>query len=294
VDRGPKGPGWARNRGAEQARGEILVFIDADVCVHEDSLRRFAELFRGAPDVTAAFGAYDDEPELDDFISQYRNLYHRYVHLQGAGETETFWAGCGGVRRKAFLAVGGYDAERYQRPQIEDIDLGYRLRDAGHRIVLDPAIQVKHLKRWTLGNTFRTDLFDRGIPWMRLLLERSGGSEREETLNLNSLEKVKTAMLGGACALLLVGVVLRDPRWAVAAVGLVALLVLMNLSVYRWFGGMRGWPFALGVIPMNLGYYFVSGVAAAVGYAERFTGRHPRRRLPEPLVSSLESPESSS
>src|SRR5262245_32491625 len=31
VSEGPRGPAYARNRGAEIARGEILFFIDADV-----------------------------------------------------------------------------------------------------------------------------------------------------------------------------------------------------------------------------------------------------------------------
>jgi hypothetical protein len=73
-----------------------------------------------------------------------------------------------------FLAIGGFDTVRFPRPQIEDIELGYRLRDAGGRIVLDPTVQGTHLKQWTFWRMLRTDVIDRGIPWMRLLLERRG------------------------------------------------------------------------------------------------------------------------
>src|SRR5205807_8681242 len=62
----------------------------------------------------------------------------------------TFWAGLGAVRRDAFEAVGGFDAERYLVPSVEDIDLGARLATTGHRIELDPAVQGTHLKAWSL------------------------------------------------------------------------------------------------------------------------------------------------
>lgn len=291
VADGPRGPGYARNRGAEVARGEVLVFIDADVCVHPDTLRRFAELFRAHPDVAGAFGAYDAEPEIPGFLSQYRNLYHRYVHLQGAGDAETFWAGCGAIRRDAFLQVGGYDAARYPRPQIEDIDLGYRLGDAGHRLVLDPAIQAKHLKRWTLANIVRTDVVDRGVPWMRLLLERARGRDTAETLNVNTVEKVKTALVGVACLCTVLALALADARWLGGAVAALLPVVLANGPLFAWFARLRGWGFAARVVPMNLLYYFLSGFAVVLAYGGRLSSGGAERVLPPPLASRADADE---
>ena len=62
VPGGPLGPGAARNLGAAEATGDILVFIDADVCVHPDALGRIRASFADHPDVGAVFGAYDDQP----------------------------------------------------------------------------------------------------------------------------------------------------------------------------------------------------------------------------------------
>ena len=59
---GPRGPGHARNRGAEVSRGAWVVFVDADVRVHADTLRRFAEAIAEDPRAGAIFGAYDDAP----------------------------------------------------------------------------------------------------------------------------------------------------------------------------------------------------------------------------------------
>ena len=205
VDGGPRGPAFARNMGARIARGRVLVFIDADadadVVVAPTTLRGFAALFARDPALGAAFGSYDDTPGDRGFISQYRNLLHRYVHTRSPGDTQTFWAGCGAVRRDAFLAVGGFDAVRYPRPQIEDIDLGYRLRAHHERIVLDPSLLGAHLTHWTVRNMLRTDLRARAIPWMHLLLRRREVA-RDGPLNLGMAEKVFTVLTGVALAAL--------------------------------------------------------------------------------------------
>ena len=79
--------------------GQYLVFIDADVCVHQDTLVRFAERFTADPMLDAVMGSYDDAPAASNFLSQYKNLFHHYVHQTGDGEIRTFWSGCGAIRR---------------------------------------------------------------------------------------------------------------------------------------------------------------------------------------------------
>jgi GT2 family glycosyltransferase len=167
---GPSGPARARNRGAKEAEGEILFFVDADVVIRPDTLSKVADAFARHSGFAAVFGSYDDSPGAGDFTSQYKNLFHHFVHQEGREEAATFWAGCGAIRRDVFLEMGGFDADRYPRPSIEDIELGYRLRAAGHRILLNKEIQAKHLKRWTLRGIIRSDVFDRGIPWTLLIL----------------------------------------------------------------------------------------------------------------------------
>jgi len=255
---GPRGPGLARNHATEHAHGLAMVFVDADVVVSPDALERFATIFRSQPDVAAVFGAYDVNPGAPGFVSQYRNLLHHWVHAQQPGEAQTFWAGCGAVRLDAFRAVGGFDGMRYPRPQIEDIELGYRLHDRGFRILLDPSIQGTHLKTWTLNKMARTDLLDRAVPWMYLLLDRRETAENGP-LNLGIRDKVLTAVMGVAVASLLALLVTTELIWLVPMLGCLLLVAFGNLPLFAWFAEIRGAPFALGTVPLRMIFYLASG-----------------------------------
>jgi hypothetical protein len=223
---GPPGLGVcaARNRAAAAARSDVLVFVDADVAVAPDAFRRIRGAFAADPELTAVFGSYCDDPPAPGTVSAFRNLLHHHVHQEGAGPAQTFWAGLGAVRRDAFARAGGFDAERYRRPSVEDIELGGRLVSGGARIRLDPALQGTHLKRWTLGLMVRTDLARRGVPWLRLVLERGTATG---ALNLGWRHRLSAV----ACAAGAAAALRRSPRLLLAALG-------AQLALNRRFYGL--------------------------------------------------------
>lgn len=273
LDGHPRGPGGARNAAAARAQGVWLIFVDADVRVHPDTLERFAGAVAEDSALVAVFGSYDDAPAARGLLSEYRNLLHRYVHLRGAGDAETFWAGCGAVRRDAFEAVGGFDTARFPRPQIEDIELGYRLRDRGGRIRLDPSIQGTHLKRWTLWPMLRTDFRDRGVPWMRLLLERRGRTA--PTLNTGRAEQLRVGIAGLGVATLAASVLVWHTALVQASAVAWLMLTAANAGTYRWFARQRGLGFALRVIPLHLAFYASNAIAAVAGIVQHLVATRP-------------------
>jgi len=211
------GPAAARNLGVAACEADLLVFVDSDVEVHPEALALIERRFEADLDLIALFGSYDDDPGDPGLTSRYRNLLHHHVHTEAAGEAETFWAGLGAVRRGEFELVGGFDAERYPEASIEDIELGMRLRRRGAKIVLDPGIRGRHLKRWTPRSMVSTDFRRRGIPWARLLVEEGSDST---ALNLGWRRRLAAA----ASVLLLGSLLARRKRLAAAA--LAANLVL--------------------------------------------------------------------
>ena len=266
VDEPPDtGPAEARNLGAQRASGDVLVFIDADVEIHTDALALIRSAFERDPALTALFGLYDDAPDSAGLVSAFRNLLHHHVHLEGAGAATTFWTGVGAVRREAFLTAGGFDAERYPRPAIEDIELGMRLSAGGARIVLDPRIKGKHLKRWTLSSMVRTDFWGRGVPWVELLLEHRSGST---ALNLGWRHRLSTV----ACVVGLAALLTGRHRAAAAAGG--SLLVLN-----RRFYGLLEQRLGLGGALVGSGLHAVhhlTGAAAVPFGIVRFLRRNGR------------------
>jgi glycosyltransferase involved in cell wall biosynthesis len=262
TSHGPNGPGDARNLGAVAASAPVLLFVDADVVLSAGTLSGVLQVLDSHPTAAAVFGSYDDRPAHASFLSQYRNLLHHYVHSLSAGEISTFWAGCGAVRRSAFLDVGGFDTRRYPRPQIEDIELGYRLSDRGYRILLVPELQGRHLKHWTLWNMVRTDLRDRAVPWMRLLLERRD-VVTHGPLNLQVKEKVLTVFAGMAVLCIAMAVMTWNGAWLLGAMACVLAVVMGNTELLRWFRLHRGLGFALGVVPFRVLFYLISGAGAA-------------------------------
>jgi GT2 family glycosyltransferase len=259
----PHGPALARNRGAQRATGDIVVFVDADVKVHADTLGRFENLFRDSLDVAAAFGSYDDQPQAQGSVSRYKNLLHHYVHQHGEREAETFWTGCGAVRREVFLAIGGFSKD-YGPPGMEDIELGVRLREAGHRILLCPEILCTHLKRWTFKSLLVTDIFARAIPWTRIIVQQGrlpSGLNTDRKSRWSAALAWLAVLAALAC---LVGGGLGCSLCSAAAAGVAAfcglVLVAFNHSLYRFFFGHGSVLFGLTAVGLHALYLLYSSL----------------------------------
>ncbi|HET6566586.1 MAG TPA: glycosyltransferase family A protein [Rhodothermales bacterium] len=271
----PRGPAHARNRGAEAAVSEILFFVDADVVVHPNALEEITAAFCEDPDLDALIGSYDDAPGAPGFLSQYRNLLHHYTHQVSTEEASTFWGACGAVRRTVFEAVGGFDAKRFALPSVEDIELGYRLRNAGYTLKLRKTLLVKHLKRWNARSIVRTDVFCRALPWTELILEYGA---LENNLNLRN-ESRFSVLAVGALLLTLTGSFVW-PLLAFAAFAVAAMLLILNAPVYRFFLRKRGIGFTLGVIPWHWFYFFYGGVGFALGIMRHRRTVRPHKAIP--------------
>jgi hypothetical protein len=308
------GPAKARNRGVNEASGDIIFFTDADVLLHPDAIAQAVSAFQSDPGLDAVIGSYDDQPGHTSFISQYRNLFHHWVHQTSAFEATTFWTGCGAIRRDVFLKMGGFSPD-YPRPCIEDIELGVRLHGAGHRIHLLKNMLGKHLKNWQFWNMIRTDIFQRGVPWMLLVL-RDG--QLGNNLNLSYKSRIATVLAGllgvsllaiglsghvagilPTAALLLAAVIsarlsksrdrpgsadlfllvltvsapllcywLNPDPLALIPLILSLAIVATHLSFYRYVVQKRNGAFAIGVIPMQVVFFFCCALSIPLAWIQ--------------------------
>jgi GT2 family glycosyltransferase len=257
------GPAACRHFGATQASHDWLCFIDADVIVPWDALRRSAQHLEASGD-DGLIGSYDRQPEAVSTVSRFRNLLHHYHHQRNHGTTGVFWGAFGILRRSAYFAVGGFDPA-YRTASVEDIELGYRLAEKGYVVSIRSDVQVCHLKEWTLGNMIRTDILLRAKPWSLLMHKYHRWKDRP--LNISSREQL-SAILACLTPLMISGLLLT--KWTLLP-GILSLLIfyIIQIDFYR-FAWQHFSPIRMPKIVALHHIYFCSAV---MGWMLAFVAR---------------------
>jgi GT2 family glycosyltransferase len=266
-----QGPSSARNYLARIACADYLFFVDADTVPRADMLEQARRVIAREPGIEAFYGSYDDDPWHRTIVSSYKNLLHHHTHHQSAGANQkitTFWCGCGVIDRKLYLEMGGL-SEFYDKPSIEDIELGYRLSLRGLPIRIVPEMQVKHLKRWTLRSWLYTDAFRRGVPWIRLMRATGNWSSQ-----LNFSWSRRLASMAIVVFLVCTPLTVTDARFAAAGIPALAFFVATNLDFFALVRRRRGALFSMVSVPLHIIYTLVCLFSFGAGFL------YPPLRLP--------------
>ncbi len=263
------GPGAARNLGAAHASGDLLLFLDADVAVHVDTISHLVDVFTEDPELDAVIGSYDDEPSETNFLSLFKNLIHHHTHQTSRADASTFWGACGAIRREVFEAIGGFNEHcRSPTPDacpgtLEDVELGYRLKRCGYRIRLAKDVQVKHLKHWNIVTLLRADLFYRARPWVRMIVQEG---QILDDLNTSMVNRWSVALCYGMIGCILAA--LGNPLLILPAFFCMAVVVFLNRETYHFFHRKKGLLFTLIAVVWHWFYYLYCGFAFVVFYME--------------------------
>lgn len=178
------GPARARNRGAEAANGEVIVFTDSDC---ELTPRWLAEMLApfADPGIDAVKGAYlSRQPELGARFAQ-AEFEERYRMLEAAETVDVVFSYSAAFRTEVFRSLGGFDT-RFPVADNEDTDLSWRLVEAGHKAVFNPRALLYHRHPASLKQYYRKKI-SRGY-WRVIVYRRFPGKAVKDSYTPQSLK----------------------------------------------------------------------------------------------------------
>lgn len=278
VTQANAGPAAARNRGAQQAKGGIVLFLDSD-CEPPPNW------------VSAMAGALDDA-RFDAVMGTIRaandgvvprivqaEVEERYQGMRAARDGVDFIAApsCG-FRRAVFLRLGGFDR---RLRQAEDVEIAYRTTGAGHRIAFVDAAPVAHRHQTGWGEFLSVKL--RRARGRMEVFRLFPGKRRHDNWTPLSLKLQFGFAALGVPALL----ALPWGPWLPLAC-LLALLAAGSrsaMAMARWLAPRTGWPVAVPV-----GYAYVVARAYVILLAVAQVKVFPRPLPKDPLPPLDEAP----
>ncbi|MEW6746670.1 MAG: glycosyltransferase family A protein [Planctomycetota bacterium] len=268
----PAGPAAARNLGAGEASGDVLLFVDADVVIPPGSRERI-EAALSAPDLAAAVGILGEATETRDFASRYENHYMHWAYRSGPDFVPIFYTSAGAIRAAVFRALGGFD-EGYRHPSVEDMDLGVRLALAGStpRVLMD--LQVLHLKTFGLLGLLRVNR-RKATATLRL---RWRHRHRQPPGSVASGGRFVagipfTVAAGGLLGASLSGAPGFETAGLWGSLACFALALLLRWPFLRYLADREGVGFALAALPLLLANDVAYSVGLGVGVAGWIAGR---------------------
>ena len=269
---GRLGPGRARNKGVEHARGEIVFFIDSDVVVRPDTLTRLLATFDRDPGLAGVVAVQSPTMRFRNLCSVYKNLWMHYTYVRRAGEdVPLFYTTAAAIRRQAFLDSGGFDVN-YLDPNIEDTDYGQKLASQGFRVQILPDLDVEHVKGYDLAGLLRVD-FLRSMSLARLKLRKSADGIGTNDTSVPTGYIVSVPLAGVAVLLGLVGLALGNRTLLLANFLALATILVLNvpfLRLIRAHGGVRAWGLSCGLLIIEL---LTAGAGSAFGIATYLGGK---------------------
>jgi GT2 family glycosyltransferase len=167
IETPQRGLAAARNTGMEAATGEIVAYIDDDALADPDWLTHLVQKFAAGP--FAAVGGPNVLPPGSNWIAEcVANAPGGPTHVLVSDQDAEHVPGCNmAIRKQALERIGGFDSQF--RAAGDDVDVCWRLLDAGDRIAFSPGAVVLHHRRTSVRAYLRQQ---RGYGKAEALLER--------------------------------------------------------------------------------------------------------------------------
>ncbi|MCU0612564.1 MAG: glycosyltransferase [Candidatus Eisenbacteria bacterium] len=223
------GAAAARNAGARGAVGDVVMFTDHDCCLVEDAVNRMLATLPMPRDKVVLGGTYSLDPYDDHrFASCLQSLHVHYSETR-LPEPDYIASHFLVMNRERFLEEGGFPeslSSLLPNGCCQDVLLCHLLRSRGYRLIMDPALQVRHIFNFTLRHSV-FNAFWKSRAWTRVSLWE--GSLLRDSGSASTEMKASALLLAFAVGSFLVAPWIR----AMAAAG--PLLVLASIAASARF-----------------------------------------------------------
>jgi len=257
VDR-PREAEYARNRGAELATGDILVFTDCDMVIQPDALGRIQKRLSNSH-YAAVSGVCTPENDQKNLAARYKNLWLYFSYVSSPKDFDFWISSIGAVRRDAFLSVNGFRTGFQSKYGGGDLEFGRRLKRAGWKIRLDTKIRGKHLKRYSLWSLLKND-YSRGKGWFKFAFRERILAYVIRKLRIANVYPgfILSVVISFAFLFSLLLVPFHSIFVFLAAL-LASAYLLVNYPLLRFFRRRAGVGFALKAVPLVLADHLAAG-----------------------------------
>lgn len=148
------GASRARNIGARNSRGEILLFLDSDCVVQRNTLALVNTTIEEHKDDRAVIGGtYTKIPHDDTFFSLFQSVFVNYFETKSGKHPDYIASHALAMRSHDFRESGGFK-EKFL-PILEDVEFSHRLKANGFTLVMNPKVLVRHIFNFSLGKSLR-------------------------------------------------------------------------------------------------------------------------------------------
>jgi glycosyltransferase involved in cell wall biosynthesis len=247
----------ARNAGAKNSSGDILLFIDADCLLKKDALSLIERSMGSGAQIIG--GTYTPIPfDSENFFSNFQSIFINYNETKG--EPDYIAAHCLAIDRSVFNEVGGFVEDSYMgvAAGVEDVELSHRLRRAGYNLRMNPGILVRHIFNFTFFKSM-ANAFKKSKVWTMYSLHNKDALKDSGTASVGLKFNVFVYFL----SIFLILSYLIGADMTLAAIPLLAVLnFLLNRGLLAAFYRAKGPLFTV----MASAYYFlIYPLAAGLG-----------------------------